>query len=62
MTDRDAIQTWRAELADMDISEIVAFLRERGWSVRRDVLPPGYPPLAGYTPERLPFDSERDGR
>jgi hypothetical protein len=62
----------RAQLADMDEQVICAYLRERGWLVEwpgavlfarvggRDRLPAGYPPLADYDPEVLPFDSERD--
>ena len=69
MTDATAIH--RAQLADMPLATICAWLKERGWDVcldracRLDRLPPGYPPPADgddYTPERLPFDNDRDGR
>ena len=59
---------WHAQLADIPIDAIVAWLDSQGWVLRpkrttgghllsvryRDRLPPGYPPLADD--DALPFE------
>jgi hypothetical protein len=47
LAERAAVATRRAMLEDIDIKDIIAFLRSRGLFVVRDRLPVVYPPLAG---------------
>jgi len=70
-TDHDSLDLWRAQLAGMPLDVVVAWLREQGWVVYRDMathqlgpyrigwdcLPAGWPPLGDAD---LPFDAERD--
>jgi hypothetical protein len=59
---RAAEKLRQAQLADMPVAEIAAYLRSKGYTVS---LRPFFgarllAPLADYDPEVLPFDSERD--
>lgn len=60
---RDDEAIWRAELAEMPLRVILAYLRERGCLsggyYRQDMLPPGYPLRAEDEDEgALPFEVE----
>jgi hypothetical protein len=63
VTARDNEAVWLAQLAEMPLAVILAYLRERGMLsggyYRQDMLPPGYPPAAEYD---LPFDALEDAR
>jgi hypothetical protein len=52
----------QAQLADMPVAEIAAYLRSKGYTVspRPFFGARLLVPLADYDPEVLPFDSERD--
>lgn len=63
------VQVARAALAFVSLDLLVLELQRRGHQVclhticglgKRDALPLGYPPLADYDDESLPFDMERE--
>ena len=54
---------WRAQLADMPLDAIVAYLRERGWVVGASWAWRGLDALLPLTDDdALPFDASKDCR
>lgn len=61
LTDHDRSRIWRAQLADMPLMAVIAYLRERGYEVSSR---PFFRPdrlLAPLADDDLPFVAERDG-